>query len=111
MTNDIPILNNAQGFDYIKFGIRDYLISTNPPTYSNFVVAYDRDDNLLVDQEILNQYVGRVVACIFFSELGQVYQRYYGKLLSVKKIRDTHLDKDSWASIYCTILNWIYMIK
>ena len=89
-------MNSKDRVINVKFGIRDYLVKINPPTYCDFIVAYDRDNNVITSQEEMDRHIGSLVACIHFSDAGQMYRRYYAKLLSAKIIRDTNVDQDSW---------------
>lgn len=92
----------------LRIGIRDYLVSINPPLLNDFVEIFDEDDSKITDTETAKSFVGQQVACFKFSQKGDCYMKFLATLVNINPIRDRNFDRDSWV---IKLLNKIYKNK
>lgn len=80
----------------LRIGIRDYLVSIEPPLLNDFIEIFDEDDSKITDTEKAKSFVGQQVSCFKFTQDGKCYMKFLATLVDINPIRDRNFDRDSW---------------
>ena len=80
----------------IKFGVRSYLYDSSTYSTKDRIVAYTEDNKEIPFDSDMSSHIGETVMMFFFDELGRMTRKCLAQLKSIKKVRDTNTDLDSW---------------